>query len=150
MPFFLVGLILLPFWSRSLNLLTLGGRKARHLGISTERVRLSVIVISALLTGAAVSVAGIIGFLGLGVPHIIRLIAGPNHSFLLPVSILGGATTLPLANLLSRTGVVPAELPIRVVTTLIGGPFFLWLVHKTRSIRDNMGGMVGLPQRQLG
>ncbi len=138
LPFFLVGLVLLPFWARSLNLLTLGDREARHLGVSTERVRLCVIVLSALLTGAAVSVSGIIAFLGLVVPHIIRLTAGPNHGFLLPASILGGATTLLLADLFSRTVVVPAELPLGVVTGMIGGPFFLWLVHRTHSARGGM------------
>ena len=137
-PFFLIGFVLLPFWSRSLNLLTLGDREARHMGVSTERVRVGVIVLGALLTGAAVSVAGIIGFVGLVVPHVIRLIVGPDHRFLLPGSILGGATTLLLADLVARTVVVPAELPLGVVTAMIGGPFFLWLVHRTRS---NWGGM---------
>ena len=80
-PFFLVGLVLLPFWARSLNLLALGDRDARHLGVSTERVRLSVIVLCALVTGAAVSVAGIIGFVGLVVPHIIRLIVRTGPPF---------------------------------------------------------------------
>ena len=131
-PFLIVGLILLPFWARSLNLLNLGDREARHLGVSTERVHLSVIVLSALVTGAAVSVAGIIGFVGLVVPHVIRLIVGPDHRFLLPASILGGATALLLADLLARTVVVPAELPLGAVTAMIGGPFFLWLVHRTR------------------
>ena len=137
-PFFLVGLVVLPFWARSLNLLTLGDREARHLGVATERVRLSVIGLSALVTGAAVSVAGIIGFVGLVVPHVIRLIVGPDHRFLLPASILGGATALLLADLLARTVVVPAELPLGVVTAMVGGPFFLWLVHRTRS---NWGGI---------
>ena len=131
-PFLLVGLILLPFWARSLNLLNLGDREARHLGVSTERVHLSVIVLCALVTGAAVSVAGIIGFVGLVVPHVIRLIVGPDHRFLLPASILGGATALLLADLLARTVVVPAELPLGAVTAMVGGPFFLWLVHRTR------------------
>ena len=102
------------------------------MGVSTERVRVSVIVLSALVTGAAVSVAGIIGFVGLVVPHVIRLVAGPDHRFLLPASILGGATTLLLADLVARTVVIPAELPLGVVTAMIGGPFFLWLVHWTR------------------
>ncbi len=132
-PFFLIGLVLLPFWARSLNLLTLGDREARHLGVSTERVRLSVIGLSALVTGAAVSVAGIIGFVGLVVPHVIRLVVGPDHRFLLPASILGGATALLLADLFARTVVIPAELPLGVVTAMVGGPFFLWLVHRTRS-----------------
>ena len=132
-PLFVVGLILMPLWARSLNLLTLGDREARHLGVSTERVRLGVIVLSALVTGAAVSVAGIIGFVGLVVPHLIRLIAGPDHRFLLPASILGGATILIIADLFARTVAVPAELPLGSVTAMAGGPFFLWLVHRTRS-----------------
>ena len=135
-PFFIVGLALLPFRARALNLLTLGDRDANHLGVSTERV--SVIVLCALVTGAAVSVSGIIGFVGLVVPHVIRLIAGPDHRFLLPASILGGSTALLLADLLARTVVVPAELPLGVVTAMVGGPFFLWLVHRTRS---SWGGM---------
>ena len=137
-PFFLVGIILLPFRARALNLLALGDRDARHLGVSTERVRLSVIVLCALVTGAAVSVSGIIGFVGLVVPHIIRLVSGPDHRLLLPTSILGGATALLLADLLARTVVIPAELPLGVVTAMVGGPFFLWLVHRTRS---NWGGV---------
>ncbi len=132
LPFFLVGFLLLPLWARQLNLLTLGDREARHMGVSTERVRFGVIVLGALLTGAAVSVSGIIGFVGLVVPHVIRLIVGPDHRFLLPASILGGAIALLLADLLARTVVVPAELPLGVVTAMIGGPFFLWLVHRTR------------------
>lgn len=138
LPFFLLGFALLPLWSRALNLLTLGDREARHMGVSTERVRLGVIVLSALLTGAAVSVSGVIGFVGLVVPHVIRLIAGPDHRFLLPASVLGGATTLLLADLVARTVVVPSELPLGVVTAMIGGPFFLWLVHRTRT---SWGGM---------
>ena len=101
-------------------------------------MRLGVIVLSALLTGAAVSVSGIISFVGLVVPHVIRLTVGPDHRFLLPASILGGAITLLLADLVARTVVVPAELPLGVVTAMIGGPFFLWLVHRTRT---NWGGM---------
>ena len=138
LPFFIVGFLLLPLWSRSLNLLTLGDREARHMGVSTERVRFSVIVLGALLTGAAVSVSGIISFVGLVVPHVIRLVAGPDHRFLLPASILGGAIALLLADLVARTIVAPAELPLGVVTAMIGGPFFLWLVHRTR---QNWGGM---------
>ena len=131
-PFLIAGFVLLPFWSGALNLLNLGDREARHLGVSTERVHITVIVLCALVIGAAVSVAGIIGFVGLVVPHVIRLIAGPDHRFLLPASILGGATALLLADLLARTVVVPAELPLGAVTSIIGGPFFLWLVHRTR------------------
>ena len=132
-PFLVVGLILLPLWSRSLNLLKLGDREARHLGVSTERVHLSVIVLCAPVTrAAAVSVARIIGFVGLVAPHEIRLIVGPDHRFLLPASIMGGATAFLLTDLLARTVVVRAELPLGAVTAMVGGPFFLSLVHRTR------------------
>ena len=139
LPFFVVGLLVLPFWARPLNLMTLGDRQAGHLGVATERTRIGVIIFSALLTGAAVSVAGVIGFVGLVVPHIIRLTVGPDHRFLLPVSVLGGATALLFADLIARTAVAPAEAPLGVVTALIGGPFFLWLVHRTRSGWGGMG-----------
>lgn len=132
LPFFAAGLIALPLWGRSLNLMTLGDREAWRLGVSTERTRAAVIVFSALIAGAAVSVAGVISFVGLVVPHVIRLIAGPDHRFLLPASILGGATALLLADLLARTVAAPAEVPLGAVTALIGGPFFLWLVHRAR------------------
>ena len=138
LPVFLVGMLALPFWARALNLMTLGDLQAGHLGISTERVRIAVIVLSALVTGAAVSVAGVIGFVGLVGPHIIRLTVGPDHRFLLPCSILGGATLLMFADLIARTAAAPAEAPLGVVTALIGGPFFLWLVHRTR---QSWGGM---------
>lgn len=138
MPFFLVGMLALPLWARALNLMTLGDLQAGHLGISTERVRVAVIVLSALVTGAAVSVAGVIGFVGLVVPHIIRLTVGPDHRFLLPSSILGGAMLLLFADLIARTAAAPAEMPLGVVTAMIGGPFFLWLVHRTRK---SWGGM---------
>ena len=132
LPFFAAGLIALPLWGRSLNLMTLGDRQAGHLGVSTERARAAVIVFSALIAGAAVSVAGVISFVGLVVPHAIRLIAGPDHGFLLPASILGGATALLIADLAARTLAAPAEIPLGAVTALIGGPFFLWLVHRAR------------------
>ena len=132
LPFLAVGLVLLPLRARALNLMTLGDREAQHLGVATERVRIEVILLSALVTGAAVSVAGIIGFVGLVVPHVIRLVVGPDHRFLLPASVLGGAIALLVADLPARTLAVPAELPLGVVTALAGGPFFLWLVHRTR------------------
>ena len=141
LPFFVTGLVVLPLWGRSLNLMALGDRQAGHLGVSTERVRVTVIIFSALITGAAVSVSGVIGFVGLVVPHIIRLTVGPDHRFLLPASILGGATALLFADLIARTAVSPSEVPLGVVTALVGGPFFLWLVHRTRAGWGGMGSM---------
>ena len=131
-PPIVAGLLLLPRWGRDLNLLTLGEREARHLGVETERVRLALIVLTALLTGAAVAVCGTIGFVGLVVPHLIRLIAGPDHRALVPASALGGALLVTLADLASRTIAAPVEVPLGVITALAGGPFFLWLLHRTR------------------
>ncbi|MEU6996953.1 iron ABC transporter permease [Nonomuraea sp. NPDC046570] len=132
-PFVVAGLALMPLFARSLDLLALGERGARHLGVDTERVRLAVIFLASLLTGASVAAAGAISFVGLVVPHLIRLIAGPGHRVLLPASALAGACVLLLADLVARTVAVPAELPIGVLTALLGGPFFLWLLRRTRA-----------------
>jgi iron complex transport system permease protein len=131
-PIIVAGLLILPRWGRDLNLLTLGEREARHLGVETERVRLILIVLTALLTGAAVAVCGTIGFVGLVVPHLIRLIAGPDHRVLIPASALGGALLVTLADLAARTVAAPVEVPLGVITALSGGPFFLWLLYRTR------------------
>ena len=135
LPFIGVGLLLTPRWGRALNLLVLGEREARHLGLNTERTRFVLIALAALMTGAAVAVAGIIGFVGLVVPHLVRLIAGPDHRLLLPASALGGALLLLLADLAARTLVTPAELPLGVVTALLGGPFFMWLLYRAKRMR---------------
>ncbi|GLK08269.1 FecCD family ABC transporter permease [Streptosporangium carneum] len=133
LPFAVAGLVLVPLFARALDVLALGERSARHLGVDTERIRLGVILLAALLTGAAVAAAGIIGFVGLVVPHLVRLVAGPGHRVLLPASALAGAIVLLAADLVARTVAVPAELPIGVLTALLGGPFFLWLLRRTRA-----------------
>ncbi len=138
-PFVLVGALLLPRYGRTLNLLVLGEREARHLGVDTERARFLLIAMAALLTGAAVAVAGVISFVGLVVPHIVRLIAGPDHRTLLPASALTGATLLLLADLFARTVALPREIPLGVVTALAGGPFFLWLLDRTRQEHGGWG-----------
>jgi iron complex transport system permease protein len=138
-PLIVAGTVLLPRWARALNLLALGEREARHLGVETERVRLLLIVLTALITGAAVAVCGTIGFVGLVVPHLLRLIAGPDHRLLLPASALGGAALLALADLVARTVAAPVELPLGVVTALVGGPFFLWLLQRTRREHGGWG-----------
>lgn len=132
LPFILLGLLFVPRWGRHLNLMVLGDAEARHLGINTELVRAVIIGLAALMTGAAVAVAGIIGFVGLVVPHLIRIIAGPDHRLLLPASALGGAVLVLFADLAARTLVVPGELPLGVVTALIGGPFFMWLLYRSK------------------
>lgn len=132
LPFVAVGLVGIPLLARSLNALTLGGREAAHLGVATERTRIAVIVLCALAAGGAVAAAGVISFVGLIVPHLVRLAAGPDHRVVLPASALGGAVLVLLADLGARTLAVPQELPLGVLTGLLGGPFFLWLLRRTR------------------
>lgn len=127
-PFLLVSILLLPRYATPLNLILLGESEAAHLGVDVDRVRRGVIGLAALGVGAAVAFSGVIGFVGLIVPHLVRLIAGPDHRALIPLSGLLGAALLVGADLLARTVVAPAELPIGVVTAAVGAPFFLWLL----------------------
>ncbi|WP_217240661.1 iron ABC transporter permease [Streptomyces sp. AC555_RSS877] len=132
LPCAALGLAVAPLYSRRLDLLALGERPARHLGVDVERMRIALIVVIALLTAAAVSVAGIISFVGLVVPHLLRMAAGPGHRFLIPGSALLGAVVLLAADLAARTIAAPAELPLGVLTALLGSPFFFWLLRRTR------------------
>lgn len=127
-----IGLVSLPRLARQLDLLALGEREARHLGVGVERLRFTVIVLAALVVGASVAVAGIVAFIGLVVPHIVRLVAGPSHRVVLWGSALSGAVLLVLADLFARTVAAPKELPLGVVTSAVGGGFFLWLLLSTR------------------
>lgn len=131
-PITVVGVALAFFLTRKLDLLALGERPARHLGVDVEKLRIQVIVIVAILTGAAVAFAGIIGFVGLVIPHILRMAMGPGHRALLPASALGGALLLLVADTAARTLVPNADLPIGMLTALVGGPFFFWLIRRTR------------------
>lgn len=135
LPFVLAGVALLPLLARTLDLLALGEREAAHLGVPTERVRLAVIALCALAAGGAVAAAGVVSFVGLIVPHLVRLAAGPGHRVVLPASGLGGAALMLLADMGARTLAAPRELPLGVLTGLVGGPFFLWLLHRTRHER---------------
>lgn len=132
LPLLLIALLALPLLARALNAFLLGEAEAGHLGVDVERVKTLVVLLVALSVGAGVAVAGIIGFVGLVVPHLIRLIWGPDHRLLLPASALLGASLLVGADLLARTIAVPAEVPLGIVTALVGGPFFLWLLLTDR------------------
>ncbi|WP_405788693.1 iron ABC transporter permease [Streptomyces sp. NBC_00029] len=132
LPCALAGLFVAPFYARRLDLLALGERPARHLGIDVERLRLALILVVALLTAAAVAVAGVITFIGLLVPHLLRMANGPGHRFLVPGSALAGAVVLVAGDLAARTLAQPAELPLGVLTALLGSPFFFWLLRRTR------------------
>jgi iron complex transport system permease protein len=125
-----LGCTVLLRMGRPLNLLALGEREAYHLGVSVERTRVIVLGLAALVAGAAVALAGAISFVGLVVPHLLRLLGGPDHRRLLPACALGGAVLLLLTDLTARTLIQPRELPLGVVTALVGGPYFLWLVHR--------------------
>lgn len=129
-----VGVALwLPRRAAALNALLLGESEARHLGFDVERIKLELVLCTALGVGAAVAAAGLIGFIGLVVPHLMRLLVGPDHRVLLPASLLAGAGLLLLADLIARLLLAPAELPIGIVTALIGAPFFLFLLVRGRT-----------------
>jgi len=125
-----VGLGWLVAHAQDLNLLTAGEEGAQQLGVEEERTRRAVFLAASLLVGAAVSMSGMIGFVGLIVPHLLRLLLGPDQRLLLPASFLGGAVFLVWADTLARTVLGPVELPVGVVTALAGGPFFLYLLRR--------------------
>jgi len=129
LPALLIGLAL----SRRYDLLALGERTAAHLGVRVERLRIVSIVLVALMTGVAVAFVGIIAFVGLVVPHLIRMVLGPSHRTLILGSLLGGAALMVWADLVARTAVPLADLPIGMLTSLIGGPFFFWLIRRNRA-----------------
>lgn len=128
----LLGMLILLPMGRSLNLLALGEADAYHLGINTKSINRRVILGGTLAVGAAVSAAGGIGFIGLVIPHLLRLCIGPDHRFLLPGSALLGAMLLVASDLLARVAAAPLEIPVGVITAFLGAPFFLWLVWKQR------------------
>ncbi|MEO8277654.1 MAG: iron ABC transporter permease [Thermoanaerobaculia bacterium] len=118
--------------AHALNLLALGEREAGHLGVDTERLKRRVLIVSAFAAGTATAVAGTIGFVGLVVPQLVRMAAGPDFRLVIPASLIGGSLLVVVADLVARTVVVPAELPLGLVTALIGAPFFLSLVLNER------------------
>lgn len=135
-PIVLVLLAAMPFLARGLNGLMLGEAEAYHLGIPIQRIKAFAILLVALAVGASVASAGMIGFVGIVVPHLIRLALGPDHRLLLPLSALGGAMLLVSADIVARLVVLPAELPIGIVTAAIGAPYFLWLLLRRMSLID--------------
>jgi iron complex transport system permease protein len=132
-PIILVSLAVVPFLARGLNALTLGEAAAFHMGIPVQRLKNIAIVSVAASTGASVAVSGGIGFVGIVVPHVLRMLIGPDHRYLLPASALLGGTLLIFADMIARTIVPPAELPIGIITAFAGAPFFLWILLRGRS-----------------
>ncbi|MFE3788121.1 FecCD family ABC transporter permease [Streptomyces goshikiensis] len=127
----LLGTGLLIALARPLDLLLAGEEGARTLGLDTGRFRAAVFVLTSLVIGVLVAYSGAIGFVGLMVPHAARMVVGAGHRALLPVAALGGAVFLSLADLLARTAAAPEEIPVGVVTALVGGPFFLWMLRRS-------------------
>jgi iron complex transport system permease protein len=127
-----IGLAAAIVFSRDLNLMTLGEEPAAHLGLNVEQTKKLFFLVASLMTGATVAACGLIGFVGLIVPHIVRLVIGPDHRRLVPASALAGATFLVLADSFARS-VLPVEIPIGVVTAFLGGPFFLFILRRRTS-----------------
>lgn len=135
----LVGTVLLTALARPLDLLLAGEEGARTLGLDTGRFRAAVFVLTSLVIGVLVAYSGAIGFVGLMVPHAARMVVGAGHRALLPVAALGGAVFLTLADLLARTAAAPEEIPVGVVTALVGGPFFLWMLRRSTRVEGVAG-----------
>ncbi|MDO8290501.1 MAG: iron ABC transporter permease [Parvibaculum sp.] len=135
-PFVVLAILVMLRYSQALNAMLLGEREAMHLGVSVERLKRIVMVAAALAVGASVAVTGIIAFVGVVVPHLVRMAAGPDHRIVLPGSALLGASLLLVADSLARVIVIPAELPIGLMTSLIGSPFFLWLLLHRKGLKS--------------
>ena len=137
LPFFVLGSVILIFNTKELNAMSFGEERAHHLGVNVQRRKLMILTAGSILTGAAVAVSGTIGFVGLVIPHLSRLVWGPDHRHLLPLSIITGSGFLILADLISRTIISPTELPIGVITALFGAPVFaLILLQRKRTERS--------------
>jgi iron complex transport system permease protein len=135
LPYSAVSIAVVLLHGRHLDVLSVGDEEARTLGMHPGRVRLIVVAACALAAASAVAVSGLIGFVGIIVPHVVRRLAGTSYRLVLPLSLLAGAGFLVLADTLARTVLSPAELPIGVVTAVIGSPVFIWILHTTRSVR---------------
>jgi len=132
LPYVVVGVAVILLYSRSLNIMQLDEEQAQQLGINVEKVKLILLAAATLITAAAVSFVGTIGFVGIIIPHAVRLIWGPDYRFLLPLSLISGALFLILADLVARTVLAPTEIPIGVITAVCGAPFFLYLLRSKK------------------
>lgn len=134
-----VSLVIVAFTARGLNALTAGDEAATALGVPVNALRAALLLTAALLTATVVAVAGCIGFVGLVVPHVVRLLVGADHRRLIPLAVIGGALFLATADLLARTVSAPAEVPLGIVTAMIGAPFFLWLMRGRAADSQGIG-----------
>lgn len=133
MPYVIIGLGILLFSGHALNLLQFGDDQAQQLGLNVTRTKRVLLIASSLATAAAVAFSGIIGFIGLIVPHLIRLWFGPDYRRLLPLAILGGAAALLISDVIARVVIAPQEIPVGIVTSLAGAPFFLWVLRRSKN-----------------
>jgi iron complex transport system permease protein len=131
-PYVAIGVIFIFFFARPLNVMQLDEEQAQQLGVNVDRTKLILLAAATLITAAAVCFVGTIGFVGIIVPHIVRLIWGPDHRLLLPLSAITGAILLILADTASRTLISPSEIPVGVITAFLGAPFFLFLLRRTK------------------
>jgi iron complex transport system permease protein len=132
LPYVALGLVVLLLHARALNVLQLDEEQARQLGLNVERVKLTLVIAATMMTAAVVAFGGLIGFVGLIVPHALRLLSGPDYRRLLPLSVLGGAAFLIAADLVARTVLAPQEVPVGVVTAMAGAPFFIFLLRRLK------------------
>ena len=132
LPYFGLGLALLLYMARDLNLILLGEEEALSLGVEVERTKKTVLVAASLITAGAVSISGMIGFVGLIAPHAMRILVGPDHRLLFPASVLGGGIFLVATDTFARTALAPAEIPVGIVTAFLGAPFFIYLLRRHR------------------
>lgn len=133
-PPLIAGIAVLSVYARDLNIMLLGDEEAKSLGVEVEKLKKLAISLSALLAGVAVSVSGIIGFVGLIIPHIVRLMVGPDHRILIPASALMGSIFMVLTDTLARTIIAPAEIPVGIITAFFGAPFFIYLLQKRKGL----------------
>jgi iron complex transport system permease protein len=133
LPYVAIGLGLLLISGHALNVLQFGEEQANQLGIPAERAKALILLAASLTTAAAVAFSGVIGFIGLIVPHVVRMIWSHDYRHLIALSILGGGTTLLLADLIARTVLAPQVVPVGIVTALVGAPFFLWVLRRAKN-----------------
>ncbi|HHT03495.1 MAG TPA: iron ABC transporter permease [Bacteroidales bacterium] len=131
-PFVLIGIIIIRIYARELNALLTGNDTARSLGVNVERTKKLILFFSTLMIGVIVSYCGVIGFVGLIVPHIIRLLVGSDNRRIIPFSIFGGMIFMLVADIISRTAIAPSELPIGSITAVVGAPFFIYLLYNAK------------------
>ncbi|MEN6390959.1 MAG: iron chelate uptake ABC transporter family permease subunit [Syntrophomonas sp.] len=132
LPYAIIGAVIIWIYTRELNAMLMGEEPAQHLGIDVEKVKFRLLIAAALLTGACVSVSGLIGFVGLIIPHMVRLISGPDHRVLLPLVVLTGAVFMVAADIAARVLIAPEELPVGIVTAIVGAPFFIYLLRRQK------------------